>query len=134
MESSVRCPSTPNTYSYVREENSVSTRKFVENYLFTCITNQILAEQLRKLGRFNSTTQTSLTIWNSCSIPAEHGWAGGIFLKDKPIGPSKVVCYIICNTIICNIVQYLYLTICHYVRCRLKEIADASMQAAESHC
>jgi hypothetical protein len=26
----------------------------------------------------------------------------------------------------------LYLTICHYVSCRLKEIADASMQAAES--
>ncbi len=43
-----------------------------------------------------------------------------------------VVCCIICNTIICNIVQYLYLTICHYVSCRLKEIADASMQAAES--
>jgi hypothetical protein len=30
----------------------------------------------------------------------------------------------------CNIVQYLYLIICHYVSCRLKEIADASMQAA----
>jgi hypothetical protein len=30
--------------------------------------------------------------------------------------------------------QYLYLLICHYVSCRLKEIADASMQAAESHC
>jgi hypothetical protein len=26
----------------------------------------------------------------------------------------------------------LYLTICHYVSCRLKEIADVSMQAAES--
>jgi hypothetical protein len=32
----------------------------------------------------------------------------------------------ICNTIICNIVQYLYLTICHYVKklqiqaCRLR--------------
>jgi hypothetical protein len=25
----------------------------------------------------------------------------------------------------------LYLTICHYVSCRLKEIADASLQAAE---
>ncbi len=30
--------------------------------------------------------------------------------------------------------QYLYLLICHYVSCRLKEIADASMQAVESHC
>ncbi len=28
----------------------------------------------------------------------------------------------------------MYFTICHYVSCRLKEIADASMQAAESHC
>ncbi len=44
MEFSVRCPSPPNTYSYVREENSGSSRKFVENHLlFTCITNKILA-------------------------------------------------------------------------------------------
>jgi hypothetical protein len=40
----VRPPSPLNTYSYVREENSGSTRKIVENHLlFTCITNQILA-------------------------------------------------------------------------------------------
>jgi hypothetical protein len=40
----VRRPSPPNTYSYVKEENSGSTRKFVENHLlFTCITNKILA-------------------------------------------------------------------------------------------
>jgi hypothetical protein len=44
MEFSVRRPSPPNTYSYVREENSGSTRKFVENHLlFTSIANQILA-------------------------------------------------------------------------------------------
>ncbi len=44
MEFSVRHPSPPNTYSYVREEGLGSTRKFVENHLlFTCITNQILA-------------------------------------------------------------------------------------------
>jgi hypothetical protein len=44
MEFSVRRPSPPNTYSYVGEKNSGSTRKFVQNYLlFTCITNLILA-------------------------------------------------------------------------------------------
>jgi hypothetical protein len=44
MEFSVRRPSPPNTYSYEREENLGSTRKFVDIYLlFTCITNQILA-------------------------------------------------------------------------------------------
>jgi hypothetical protein len=44
MEFSVRRPSPPNTYSYVREENLGSTRKFIEIYLlFTCITNLVLA-------------------------------------------------------------------------------------------
>jgi hypothetical protein len=44
MEFSVRRPSPPNTYSYVREENSGSTRKFVQNYLLLmCISNLILA-------------------------------------------------------------------------------------------
>jgi hypothetical protein len=44
VEFSVRCPSPPNTYSYVREENLGSTRKFVQNcLLFTCISNLILA-------------------------------------------------------------------------------------------
>jgi hypothetical protein len=44
MEFSVRRPSPPNTYSYVREENSGSTRKFAEIYLlFTCISYLILA-------------------------------------------------------------------------------------------
>jgi hypothetical protein len=44
VEFSVRRPSPPNTYSYVQEENSGSTRKFVQNYiLFTCISNLILA-------------------------------------------------------------------------------------------
>jgi hypothetical protein len=43
MECSVHCPSSPNTYSYVRAENLGSTRKFVQNYLlFTCISNLIL--------------------------------------------------------------------------------------------
>jgi hypothetical protein len=40
----VHCPSPPNIYSYVRKENSGSTRKFVEIYLlFTFISNLILA-------------------------------------------------------------------------------------------
>jgi hypothetical protein len=44
VESSVRRPSPPDTYSYVQEENSGSKRNFVENHLlFMCITNQILA-------------------------------------------------------------------------------------------
>jgi hypothetical protein len=44
VEFSVSCPSPPNTYSYVQEKNSGSTRKFVQNYLlFTCISNLILA-------------------------------------------------------------------------------------------
>jgi hypothetical protein len=44
MEFSVRHPSPPNTYSYVRDENLGSTRKFVQiNLLFTCISNLILA-------------------------------------------------------------------------------------------
>jgi hypothetical protein len=44
MEFSVRRPSPLNNYSYVREENLDSTRKFVQNYLmFTCISNLILA-------------------------------------------------------------------------------------------
>jgi hypothetical protein len=44
VEFSVRRPSPPNTYSYVREENSGSTRKFEENHLtFMCITNKTLA-------------------------------------------------------------------------------------------
>jgi hypothetical protein len=44
VESSVCCPSPPNIYSYVQEENLGSSRNFVENdLLFTCITNQFLA-------------------------------------------------------------------------------------------
>ncbi len=43
VEFSVRHPSPTNTYSYVRGENSGSTRKSVVIYLlFTCITNLIL--------------------------------------------------------------------------------------------
>jgi hypothetical protein len=44
MESSVRHLSSLNTNSHVREENSGSTKKIVENkLLFLFITNQILA-------------------------------------------------------------------------------------------
>jgi hypothetical protein len=44
VEFSVCCSPPPNTNSYVQEENSGSTRKFVEKHLlFRCITNQILA-------------------------------------------------------------------------------------------
>jgi hypothetical protein len=42
---------TPNTYSYVQEENSGSTRKSVEIYLlFTCITNLILAIHMKSVN------------------------------------------------------------------------------------
>jgi hypothetical protein len=51
VEFSVRRPSPPNTYSYVREENSGSTRKFVQNYLlFTSISNLILAIQMQSVN------------------------------------------------------------------------------------
>jgi hypothetical protein len=51
MESSVHGPSSPNTYSYVREENSGSTRESVEIYLlFTSITNLILAIQAQSVN------------------------------------------------------------------------------------
>ncbi len=44
VEFRVRRPSPPNTHSFVREESSGSTRKFVQNYsLFMCISNLILA-------------------------------------------------------------------------------------------
>ncbi len=60
MEFSVRRPSSPNTYSYVREENSVSMRKLVEIYsLFTYMYYQP----------------------NSCNTHAEREWAGGTFLR-----------------------------------------------------
>jgi hypothetical protein len=51
MEFSVRRPSPLNTYSYVREENLGSIRKFVEIYLlFTCITNLILALHMQSVN------------------------------------------------------------------------------------
>jgi hypothetical protein len=44
VEFSVHPPSPPNTYSYAREENLGSTRKFVQIYLkIACIANLILA-------------------------------------------------------------------------------------------
>ncbi len=66
MEFSVRRQFPPNTYSYVREENSGSTRKFVGIYLlFTCITNLILA------------------------LHTEREWAGGTFRRQrKKVPPS----------------------------------------------
>jgi hypothetical protein len=65
VEFSVCPPSPPNTYSYVREENSGSTRKSVEiSLLFTCILptyNLILA----------------------ISTHAEREWAGGTFQRQR---------------------------------------------------
>jgi hypothetical protein len=59
---SVRHPSPLNTYSYVREENLGSTRKFIEIYLlFTCKYYQP----------------------NSCTKHAEREWAGGTFLRQR---------------------------------------------------
>jgi hypothetical protein len=71
VESSVRRLSSPNTNSYVREENLGSTRKFVENYLlFMCITNQILA---------------------LVHTPVERGWVGGTFLDSgKEMPPAHM--------------------------------------------
>ena len=64
MEFSVRRPSPPNTYSYVREENSGSTRKSVEIYSkILCITNLILA------------------------IHAEREWARGTFQRQQRTVP-----------------------------------------------
>ncbi len=51
MEFSVHHPSPPNTYSYVREENSASTKKIIQNYLlFTCISNLILAMHTQSMN------------------------------------------------------------------------------------
>ncbi len=51
MEFSFRCPSPPNTYSYVREENLGSTQKVLQNRLWlTCIINLILAIQTHSAG------------------------------------------------------------------------------------
>ena len=62
MEFFVRHPSPPNTYSYVREENSGSTRKSVEIYLlFTYVYYQP----------------------NSCNTHAESEWAGGTSLRQQ---------------------------------------------------
>jgi hypothetical protein len=68
MKFSVRRPSPPNTYSYVREENSGSTRKFVEiNLLFMCKYYQP----------------------NSCTTHAEREWARGTFLRQqKEVPPA----------------------------------------------
>jgi hypothetical protein len=53
MEFSVRRPSPPNTYSYVREENLCPTRKFVQNYeLFMCISNLILAIHTQSMNGY----------------------------------------------------------------------------------
>ncbi len=51
VEFSVRRPSPPNTYSYVREENSGSTRKLIQNYLlFTCVSSLILAIHMQSVN------------------------------------------------------------------------------------
>jgi hypothetical protein len=67
MELSAHRPSPLNAYSYVREDNSGSTRKTVEIYLlFTCNYQP-----------------------NSCSTHAEHELAGGTFLRQrKKVAPA----------------------------------------------
>ena len=66
MEFSVRHPSHPNTYSYVKEEYLGSTRKFVEiNLLFYQP--------------------------NSCTTHTEREWAGGTFLRQRrKVPPANV--------------------------------------------
>ncbi len=60
MEFSVRRPS-PNTYSFVREENLGSTRKVVQNYLlFTCsISNLILAIPTQSVNGLENLSKTA---------------------------------------------------------------------------
>ncbi len=69
MEFSVRRPSPPNTYSYVREENLGSMRKSIEIYLlFTWITNLILAIHLLCMGWRNlSKTVEKEFLQSTCS-------------------------------------------------------------------
>jgi hypothetical protein len=51
------------------------------------------------------------------------------------ISPRSFLTFLISFVILLYAISYnIYLTICHYVSCRLKEIADASMQAVKSHC
>jgi hypothetical protein len=60
-----------NTYSYVQEENSGSSRKFVENYLlFSCITNQIYALHQRSMGwrNLSKTAEKSFSSTRSVSV------------------------------------------------------------------
>ncbi len=45
---------------------------------------------------------------------------------------SFVVSFVILY--VCNIIQFRYLTFCHYVSNWQKEISNARMQATESHC
>jgi hypothetical protein len=60
VEFSVRHPSPPNTYSYKREENLGSTRKFVEIYLlFMCITNLILALHMQSVNCWRNLSKTA---------------------------------------------------------------------------
>jgi hypothetical protein len=72
MEFSVRRPLPPNTYSYVQEENSGSTRKFVEIYfVFTCISNLILAIHMQSVNGLKTAKKSS-------SSPRAAGVPGGM--------------------------------------------------------
>ncbi len=64
VEFSVHRPSPPNIYSYVREENSGSTRKFIEIYLLFELHIVYVYYQP-----------------NSCTTHSEREWAGGTFLR-----------------------------------------------------
>ncbi len=59
LDFSVRRPSPPNTYSYVREENLGSMRKFVEIYLWYCFTNLILAIHTQSVNGLEEPFQDS---------------------------------------------------------------------------
>ncbi len=79
MESSVHRLPSQYTNSYAREENSGSTRKFVENYNTYC---------LRVLPT------------NSCTAPVDPGWVEGTFLdsgKEVPPAHAQGVCHFLRN-------------------------------------
>jgi hypothetical protein len=70
MESSVCLLSALNTNSYVREENLGLIRKCVESYfLFTCITNQILAIHPRSMDGLEELFQEGRK-----KVPPAHTW------------------------------------------------------------
>ncbi len=86
----MRRPSPPNTYSYVQEENSGSTRKFVENHLlFTCITNKFLNYVPYTRGALMGWRNFSKTAEKRSSSPRTAGVKGGFDSDTEEQGESN---------------------------------------------